>query len=99
MCEWIVLGDDRVINLAQVSDIKFVCDSGVTYATVRLASFNPTTGDKEGTSWFNVSGRDLERLRACITRYVAPEFEGQLGPGGMLRGLGAHQAGRGGDHG
>ena len=42
-------------------------------ATVRLASFNAMTCDKQETSWFNVSGDDLERLRACITRRLAPE--------------------------
>ncbi len=43
--EWIVLDDTRAINLAQVSDIKFVSNQGVMYATVRLATFDPTTGD------------------------------------------------------
>ncbi len=84
--EWIVLSGHRAINLAHVSDIKFVSDHGVVYATVRLSYFNPTTNDKEGTSWFNVSGADLELLRACILQRIAPEFAGQLGPGGPLDG-------------
>ncbi len=76
--EWIVLDDTRAINLAQVSDIKFVSNHGVTYATVRLATFDPTTGDKEGSTWFNVTGADLDRLKTCIQRRLAPEFEGCL---------------------
>ena len=82
MAEWIILGKNRAINLAQVQDIEFYAYGGVVYATVRLASFNPTTADKQGTTWFSVSGAELERLRACIERDLAPEFAGQLGPGG-----------------
>ncbi len=78
MAEWIVLGNKRAINLAQVSDIKFVSEQGVTYATVRLATFDPTTGDKEGSTWFNVTGVDLDLLRAYVQRRLAPEFEGRL---------------------
>ncbi len=84
--EWIVLDGHRVINLAHISDIKFVSDCGGVYATIRLSSFDPTTNDREGTSWFNVSGADLERVRACIVRGIAPEFTDQLGAGGPLDG-------------
>jgi hypothetical protein len=85
MTEWIVLGGSRTINLAQVQDITFYEEGGYSFATLRLSSFDATTCDKPETSWFSVTGDDLERLRACITRRLAPEFEGQLGPGAPLQ--------------
>jgi hypothetical protein len=81
MTEWIVLDGSRAINLTQVQDIAFYAEGGYTFATVRLASFDATTCDTPQTSWFTVTGDDLERLRACITRRLAPEFAGQLGDG------------------
>ncbi len=74
MTEWIVLENGRAINLAQVQDIKFHGDGGGPHATVRLASFDPTTGDKYDTTWFTVVGPDLARLRVCVARQLAPEF-------------------------
>ena len=81
MTEWIVLGGSRAINLAQVQDIAFYEEGGYTFATVRLSNFDTATCDTPETSWFTVTGDDLERLRACITRRLAREFEGQLGEG------------------
>lgn len=81
MTEWIVLGGSRAINLAQVQDIAFYAEGGYAFATVRLGNFDTKTCDTAQTSWFTVTGDDLERLRACITRCLAPEFEDRLGGG------------------